>query len=400
MSAPLARVGDLATQVRGVSYGKEDASATPLPGYLPVLRAGNITDNGLVFDDLVFVPAERISTQQRVRRDDVVVAASSGSLDVVGKAAPALADFEGGFGAFCKVLRPTAKVHPRYFAHFFKTQDYRRRVSALAAGANINNLRNEHLDEMQIPVPSLTEQQKIAEVLDRGEALRAKRRAAIAQLDTLTQSIFFSLFGDPESNSNSYPLRALADSIQLKGGFAFKSADYVSDGIPLIRIGEVNRGRVTPGCACFLPRGYTTSHSRFVIRPGDMLMSLTGTTGKDDYGNVIILDSTFDQYLLNQRVALLQPDSKLLDKHYLFYLLRQPKIKSKLTAKSRGIRQANISNGDVLELRVPLPPLFVQHEFACGIATVEKLKAAHSASLTELDNLFCVLQHRAFRGEL
>jgi type I restriction enzyme S subunit len=77
-----------------------------------VLRAGNITDEGLVFDDLVFVPAERISVKQRIRQHDVVIVASSGSLDVVGKAAPALADYEGGFGAFCKVLRPGSKVDP------------------------------------------------------------------------------------------------------------------------------------------------------------------------------------------------------------------------------------------------------------------------------------------------
>jgi type I restriction enzyme, S subunit len=90
--AARAKVGELAEQVRGVSYGKQDASPAPLPGYLPVLRAGNITDAGLVFDDLVFVPAERISTKQRIRRHDVVIAASSGSLDVVGKAALALHD--------------------------------------------------------------------------------------------------------------------------------------------------------------------------------------------------------------------------------------------------------------------------------------------------------------------
>src|SRR3989442_240269 len=134
MSVGLARVADLAEQIRGVSYGKAEASATPQPGYLPVLRAGNITDEGLTFEDLVFVPADRISAKQKIRKYDVVIAASSGSLDVVGKAARALTDFEGGFGAFCKVLRPGQKVDPGYFAHFFKTQGYRRRVSALAAG--------------------------------------------------------------------------------------------------------------------------------------------------------------------------------------------------------------------------------------------------------------------------
>jgi type I restriction enzyme, S subunit len=197
MSTPLVRVGDLAEQVRGVSYGKEEASKSPQPGYLPVLRAGNITDDGLVFDDLVFVPAERISKKQKVHRYDVVVAASSGSLDVVGKAAPMMADFDGGFGAFCKVLRPNLKVHPGYFAHFFKTKEYRQRVSELAAGANINNLRNEHLDEMQIPLPSLEEQKRISDILDRAEALRAKRRTALSQLDELAQSIFIDMFGNP-----------------------------------------------------------------------------------------------------------------------------------------------------------------------------------------------------------
>lgn len=190
MSAQLVRVADLADQVRGVTYSKADASPTPLPGYLPVLRAGNISDDGLLlFDDLVFVPEGRISAQQRLRRNDVLIATSSGSLDVVGKAARALADFEGGFGAFCKVLRPKPGIEPAYFAHYFQTTDYRARVSALAAGANINNLRNEHLDELLIPVPSLADQRRTAEMLDRVDALRAQHRAAIEQLSRLQASV-------------------------------------------------------------------------------------------------------------------------------------------------------------------------------------------------------------------
>ena len=139
------RAGKLAEQLRGVTYRKSDASSTPRPGYLPVLRAGNITEDGLTFDDLVFVPSEYISAKQKIRRNDVVIATSSGSLDVVGKSARALDDHEASFGAFCKVLRPGPDVDPAYFAHFFRTQLYRQTVSALAAGVNINNLRNEHL---------------------------------------------------------------------------------------------------------------------------------------------------------------------------------------------------------------------------------------------------------------
>lgn len=136
-----------------MSYDKEEASDTPAPGYLPILRAGNITDAGLTFSDLVYVPKGRVSDSQRVRAGDVVIAASSGSLDVVGKAAAAKEDFDGGFGAFCKVLRPRATVDAAYFAHFFRTASYRRRVSSLAAGANINNLRSGHLDDCALPLP-------------------------------------------------------------------------------------------------------------------------------------------------------------------------------------------------------------------------------------------------------
>jgi len=185
MSTPVVRVGDLATQIRGVSYERNDASATPRPGYLPVLRANNITDAGIILDDLVFVPAERIAPQQRLQRNDVLIAASSGSLDVVGKAARISIDIEAGFGAFCKVLRPNAAVDPSYFAHFFKTRQYRRRISALAAGANINNLRNKHLDEMKMPLPALPEQRRLAAVLDRVDGVKACHSLAIAKLDEL-----------------------------------------------------------------------------------------------------------------------------------------------------------------------------------------------------------------------
>jgi type I restriction enzyme S subunit len=113
------------------------------------------------------------------------------------------------------VLRPNPDVDPTYFAHFFKTRDYRQRVSALAAGININNLRNEHLDDMQIRLPPLSEQRRIAEVLDGAEALRAKRRSALAQLDSLIHAIFLDMLGDPITNPKRWPIHDLQDVLVL-----------------------------------------------------------------------------------------------------------------------------------------------------------------------------------------
>jgi len=373
MSAPLARVSDIATQIRGVTYGKSDASKSPLEGYLPVLRAGNITDDGLIYDDLVYVPAGRISKKQMIRQHDVVIAASSGSLSIVGKAAASLTDFDGGFGAFCKVLRPSAKVDAKYFAQFFKTSDYRRRISALAAGANINNLRSEHLDEMQIPLPSLAEQRRIAEVLDRAEALRAKRRAALAQLDSLTQSIFLDMFGDPTANPKGW----------LKKPFAFLMADETSRSMKLPQANfdkegaypVIDQGQSSIAGYCKDSTYLCTSKLPTVIF-GDH----TRTVKFVDHPFVIGADGA----------KVLAP-SREVHAWYLCWLLRMSPIPN--LGYSRHMRE-------VKRLRYMVPPLALQETFAHRITAIETLKTTHHAALAALDALFASLQHRAFRGEL
>ena len=215
----VAVVRDISEQVRGVTYAKSEASAVPRSGYSPMLRANNIGEHGLLLDDLIFVPNTKISRKQRIVPNDVVVAASSGSISVVGKTAQVRTGFDGGFGAFCKVLRPGPDVDPHYFGHYFKTSSYRRVVSRLASGANINNLKKEHLDNLQIYLPPLTEQKRLARILDAVDALRAKRREALAQLGSLLQSTFLDMFGDPVTNPMGWPPTSLsAISEELRDG--------------------------------------------------------------------------------------------------------------------------------------------------------------------------------------
>ena len=248
MSAPFVKVSDVCEQIRGVSYSGDDAMSVPESGYLAVLRANNITDEGLSFDDLTYVPEARISAKQLVIAGDVVIAASSGSLSVVGKAAPAMQNLNMGFGAFCKVLRPNSKVDHAYFAHFFKTKSYRQKVSSLAAGANINNLRNEHLDDLPFPLPPLGEQRRIAAILDQAETLRTQRRTALALLDSLTQSLFLDMFGDDEKGAPRFAVAALADVLEmpLQNGAYYPKEEYVSKGgVEMVHMSDAFNGIVS-----------------------------------------------------------------------------------------------------------------------------------------------------------
>jgi len=387
MTAPLARVAELAEQIRGVSYGKEDVSPIPQPGYMPVLRAGNITDEGLVFNDLVFVPAERISAIQRIRQHDVLIVASSGSLDAVGRAAPALADYEGGFGAFCKVLRPGPRVDPDYFAHFFKTRDYRRRVSALAAGININNLRNEHLDDIQIPLPPLPEQRRIAEILDKTDALRAKRRAALAQLDTLTQSTFLDMFGDPATNPKAWPRGALRELGKVMTGGTPPTAKPGMFGgpIPFVTPGDLEgnepvKRRVTEAGA----------HESATVRLGATLVCCIGATiGK--MGRAAVRSA------FNQQINGIEW-SEQVDDNYGYVVLRF--FKPTIVAWAASTTLPILKKSAFERIEIPLPPIELQHEFARRLALVDALKASDKVSLACLDELFRALQYRGFRGGL
>lgn len=161
--------------VRGVTYNKSQVSDLPNDGMIPVLRANNIQPPTISHDDLVFVSETRVSQDQMIISGDIVIAMSSGSRSVVGKAAQSSSNWNGSFGAFCGVLRPSSEMHNAYVGHFCRSKAYRDRTTELAAGVNINNLKPSHFDEIEIQVPPYAEQASIAKRLD----------GLLAQVDTL-----------------------------------------------------------------------------------------------------------------------------------------------------------------------------------------------------------------------
>ncbi len=169
--------------------------------------------------------------------------------------------------------------------------------------------------------------------------------------------------------------------LEVIGGFAFKSEMFVDSGIPVLKIGNINSGYFKPTNLIFWNKD--DKLSRYEINPGDLVISLTGTVGKDDYGNVCIMGDGYPKYYLNQRNAKLDLKNTL-NKHYLTYALKVPDIKKKLTGISRGVRQANISNKDIQNLELPIPPIDLQRQFSTFVQQVDKLKFVLQKSLLEM----------------
>lgn len=394
----VAKVGDIAEQVRGVSYSKADAVAQKDAGLVPILRANNITENGLVFTDLVYVPEKYVRPNQYIMQGDVVIAASSGSIDVVGKAGEARTDFRGSFGAFCKVLRPNQqKVNPVYFANFFKTTAYRRRISSLAAGANINNLRNEHLDDLEISLPPLGEQKRIAAILDKADALRAKRRQAIALLDSLTQSIFLEMFGDPVSNPRGFQFVPLADLVDPRDRLNYgvvQPGDDVEGGVPLIRVSDLQRGMVDRSNLRLIDPRVSAKHSKSVLKGTEILISCVGSIGE------IALASKADKGSNVARAVARVPLKAQLSREFVATYLRTDRVQQYFTKELRTVSQPTLNIKQILETPVPLVVPADADKFESRLRSVRRTIYNAELSNTYVSDLFASLQQRAFCGQL
>ena len=202
--------------------------------------------------------------------------------------------------------------------------------------------------------------------------IKEQREKELKLLDDIIRARFVEMFGDPETNPNGWNECALSEKLNVVGGYAFKSDGFSEEsGIPVLRIGNINAGLFRPVNLVYWQEDENLD--RYAMHPGDLVMSLTGTVGKDDYGNVCILGDDYDMYYLNQRNAKLEIIEGI-DKFYLSQLLKFEQIKKKLTGISRGVRQANISNKDILNLVVPVPPMKLQSQFADFIKQVNKSK--------------------------
>ena len=155
-----ATFGDIADLLRGVSYKKPDASSEPVKGKVPVLRANNI-GYGLNYADLVYVPEKLIKDEQYIKKGDIIIAMSSGSKHLVGKAAQANEDYHGAYGAFCANLRVTGDIDPKYVAYYYSSQQNLKLISDSSKGSNINNLKREHVLSAPIPVAPHEQQKRI-----------------------------------------------------------------------------------------------------------------------------------------------------------------------------------------------------------------------------------------------
>ena len=265
-------------------------------------------------------------------------------------------------------LIPKENVLPEYLYYVVSYMH----LEKYFTGATIPHIYYKDYKNEKFNLDPLDRQKTIVDILGKCEAVIKARKRELELLDNLIKARFVEMFGDPSTNTRKWDECILSEKLNVVGGYAFKSDQFdEKDGIPVLRIGNINAGFFRPINLVYWKED--ESLERYIMHPGDLVMSLTGTVGKDDYGNVCILGDDYKKYYLNQRNAKLEIKEGI-DKYYLSQLLKFEQIKKRLTGISRGVRQANISNKDILNLVVPVPPIELQNRFADFVHQVDKSK--------------------------
>ena len=249
---------------------------------------------------------------------------------------------------------------------------------------------NEHLDNLLIPLPPLTEQKRIAGILDAADALRAKRREALAQLDALLQSTFLDMFGDPVTNPRGWTVDCVGDVTQMGTGSTppRNHKHYFGGSIPWVKSTEVNWGTVAATSECLSSDGAKAARLKLYPR-GSIVLALYGQGKTRGKCAVLGIDAT-----INQACCVLTPRDPG-STPYLFQFLKYSYYR--LRGESRGGNQENLNMRIVRSFPVPIPPLDLQQRYATVAESVERQKTSQRVHLAELDTLFASLQSRAFR---
>ena len=170
-----------------------------------------------------------------------------------------------------------------------------------------------------------------------------------------------------------WEMMELGEVAKIKGGYAFKSDEFTESGIQVLKISNVKTSRlVLDKNPAFMPLDRKKEFEKYLIKKGDILITMTGTEGKRDYGDVCLVTND-GEFLLNQRVGKVDTRSELINKEYLSLAMMSPTYQDEIFKKATGVRQSNVSGTDLEEIKISLPPIKEQIEIVKRIAEEQAL---------------------------
>lgn len=281
------------------------------------------------------------------------------------------------------VIRDDNKIFNKdYLYYFLGSPIIYSKFKSLAVGGVVNNLNSKMVRNLDVLIPPLDSQTQIVEELDTLNDIIAKKKEQLAELDTLAQTTFYDMFGDPVNNEKGWKIKKLGDvCIIERGGSPRPISQYITNdaGINWIKIGdaEPNSKYINKTKEKIKPEG--VSKSRYVQK-GDFLLSNSMSFGRPYILNI--------DGCIHDGWLVIRDDNNVFDKIFLYYFLESPS--SYLIFKSLAVGGVvnNLNSKMVRNFNIFLPPLPLQNQFTERIEAIEKQKELINQSITETQLLF------------
>jgi type I restriction enzyme S subunit len=301
-----------------------------------------------------------------------------------------------GFGSTeFHVMRPKSNLVGGYLFHLLREPFVRKAGEMKMKGAaGQRRVPADFFANLQIPLPPLEEQKRIAEILDAADALRAKRREALAKLDDLLQSTFLDMFGDPVTNPKGWEVKKMGEIMRIRRGGSPRPIDkYLGGTINWIKIGDATRsGDELYITSCAEKITENGLNKTTLLEPGSFVFANSGVSL--GFARILkVKGAIHDGWLAFDKY-----DEELLNE--LYFLKTLNGITEHFRRIAPSGTQPNLNTNIMKSFNLILPPIDLQRRFAKIVTSVEEQKAKMRKHLEQLDDLFASLQQRAFRGDL
>ncbi len=361
-------------------------------GEIPFVTPSDLDQRLPVFKTPRTLTAEG-GRQSRLIREGSIMVCCIGSLGKIGIAGQTLATNQ----QINSIEFDPQKVWAKF--GYYACQTLKSQLVTMAPATTIAIVSKSKFSQLEIPVPPLPEQRRIAAILDQADELRAKRREALAQLDSLTQSIFIEMFGDPVNNPKSWGVETLgecAEKIQIGPfGTQLHEEDYIDGGIPLINPTHLRGGMISPDSSLTVSPVKYAELGNYYLLSGDLIMGRRG-----EMGRCAVITQREQGWLCGTGSLFVRPKTDVIHPIYLGFVISSPSMRRFLENVAQGVTMANLNKTIVGGLPIAVPPMANQLAFVSQLKATNAIKKHSLDSLIQLDTLFASLQHRAFQGEL
>ena len=296
-------------------------------------------------------------------------------------------------------IKNEKEVFNQYLYYYLTTINFN---SITKKTTGLDAITFQDLAKVEVSIPSLSDQIYFANILSQAENLIAQRKESIRLLDEFLKSTFLEMFGDNTTNDRGWKKIALVDACSNKNdikcgpfGTQLGKSEYQIDGIPVWGIPQINSQFK------ILPKDFVTEKKaleleEYSVTPFDIVMSRKGNVGKCS-----LFPKVLSKGIIHSDVLRIRTDkAKMLPTFLLFQLKFSKHVETQINGVSKGAIMAGINVGKLKHIKIHLPPITLQTQFAQIVESTEVIKAQYLSSLQELENLYGSLSQRAFKGEL